>query len=86
MVGKSKNTPYCGVPLDSTQSTQIKRFGSNVRRERDAKDLTQERLAELVDLNVRTVQKIEAGHVNILFTTVKRIQNALKCPWDRLMD
>ena len=47
--------------------------------------MTQEKLAELVDLNIRTVQKIESGDINILLTTVLRIQRALKCSWDRLM-
>ena len=60
-------------------------FGSNVRRERTARQLTQERLAELVDLNIRTVQKIESGDINILLTTSIRLQRALKCPWERLM-
>jgi len=44
------------------------RFGVNLRRERIANGLTQERLAELADLNPRTVQKIEAGGLNILLT------------------
>jgi transcriptional regulator with XRE-family HTH domain len=47
--------------------------------------VTQEKLAELADLNIRTVQKIEAGDINILVTTVLRIQKALKCPWDKLL-
>ena len=47
--------------------------------------ITQEKLAELVDLNIRTVQKIEAGHVNILLTTVLRIQTALGCTWTDLL-
>jgi transcriptional regulator with XRE-family HTH domain len=48
--------------------------------------LTQEKLAELEDLNVRTIQKIESGHVNILFTTVVQIQKALKCSWEKFME
>lgn len=56
-----------------------------MRRERTAKAITQEALAEMVDLNVRTVQKIEAGEINILLTTVLRIQKALGCRWDQLM-
>jgi len=60
-------------------------FGANVRRERMARGITQERMAELVDLNVRTVQKIEAGEINILLTTVLRFFRALTCPWERLM-
>jgi DNA-binding XRE family transcriptional regulator len=50
-----------------------------------ARDFTQERLAELVDLNIRTVQKIEGGEINILLTTALRFQRVLKCPWDQLM-
>ena len=60
-------------------------FGANVRRERMALGITQERLAELVDLNIRTVQKIEAGEINILLTTVLRFFRVLTCPWERLM-
>lgn len=47
--------------------------------------MTQEQLAEAVDLNIRTVQKIEAGDVNILLTTVLRIQKALGCEWEELL-
>ena len=64
---------------------QLRAFGQNVRRERVGKKLTQEKLAALVDLNPRTVQKIEAGVVNILLTTVLRIHKALGCDWGRLM-
>lgn len=47
--------------------------------------MTQEKLAERADINPRTVQKIEAGNLNILLTTVWRLQNALGCSWDSLM-
>jgi len=47
--------------------------------------MTQEKLAEKADLNIRTLQKIEAGELNILITTARRIQRALGCPWDTLM-
>jgi len=52
-----------------------------VRRERTRQNVTQERLAELADLNIRTVQKIESGKL----TTASRIQEALRCKWDALM-
>jgi transcriptional regulator with XRE-family HTH domain len=74
------------VSLNSKQAAKLKTFGVNLRRERLAKALTQEKLAELVDLNIRTIQKIEAGHVNILLTTVFRLQRALGCEWRRLLD
>jgi transcriptional regulator with XRE-family HTH domain len=73
------------VPLNQKQSVQLKTFGSNIRRERMAKRLTQEKLAERTDLNIRTVQKIEAGEVNILLTTVLRLQKALGSSWEELL-
>lgn len=65
------------MALSGIQQKQLEAFGANMRRERLAQGITQERLAELVDLNIRTVQKIEAGEVNILFTTMVRIHLAL---------
>jgi transcriptional regulator with XRE-family HTH domain len=73
------------VPEKRVVNPRLRTFGQNVRRERVARQLTQEKLAELVKLNPRTLQKVEAGHVNILLTTVLRIQKALGCEWDRLM-
>ena len=73
------------MALDSKQTAQIKAFGQSVRRARMDKKITQEKLAELVDLNIRTVQKIEAGDVNILLTTVQRLHRALGCSWDEIL-
>ena len=73
------------MPLSSEQRSQIKSFGANVRRERTARKLTQEKLAEKADLFPRTIQKIEAGQLNILLTTVLRIQKALGCSWGDLL-
>jgi transcriptional regulator with XRE-family HTH domain len=64
---------------------ELRKLGANIRRERNAKNMTQERLAELADLNIRTVQKIEAGQINTLITTAIRLQHSLKCPWDKLL-
>jgi len=65
---------------------ELKQFGGNVRQERLLHNLTQEKLAELAQLNVRTIQKIEAGKTNILITTAKRIQRAIGCSWESLMN
>jgi transcriptional regulator with XRE-family HTH domain len=50
-----------------------------------ARTLTQERVAELADLNIRTLQKIEAGQTNILVTTATRLRAAIGCSWDSLL-
>jgi transcriptional regulator with XRE-family HTH domain len=73
------------VPPNPEISAELARFGANVRRERMALEMTQERLAEMADLNIRTVQKIEAGRMNVLITTATRIQEALRCRWDDLL-
>jgi transcriptional regulator with XRE-family HTH domain len=73
------------VPATGVQEQKLRAFGQNVRRERMAANLTQEKLAEMVELNIRTLQKIEAGDVNILLTTVLRIHKALGCAWEKLM-
>ncbi len=68
-----------------TTAQQLKKFGGNLRRERIARSITQERLAELADLNIRTLQKIEAGETNILVTTAQRLRRSLDCEWDELL-
>ena len=60
-------------------------MGANVRRERYRKGLTQEQLAERAGISTRNLQKVEAGELNILCTTVIRIQLALRCSWQNLM-
>ena len=73
------------MPLSKTDWVDIKRLGANVRRERNVRNLTQEKLAELADLHLRSLQKIEAGEINLLVTTVFRIKRALKCSWEKLL-
>ncbi len=73
------------MPADRLQASQLKTFGANVRRERVRQTITQERLAEMVALHPRTIQKIEAGKVNILLTTIMRMQRALRCLWENFL-
>jgi transcriptional regulator with XRE-family HTH domain len=73
------------VPSPAEIPRQLNRFGANLRRVRVARKVTQEKLAEAADLNIRTLQKIEAGQTNILVTTAMRLREALGCSWDELM-
>lgn len=63
----------------------LAQLGRNLERERRERGITQEQLAEAVDLHPRVVQKIEAGETNLKSTTLFRLQAALKCPWERLV-
>jgi DNA-binding XRE family transcriptional regulator len=47
--------------------------------------MTQNRVAELAELDLRTIQKIEAGEINLLITTVLRLKRALECDWNDIL-
>ena len=83
--GQPLFAPKYGVPLSKKDWVDIKALGANVRRERIKRNLTQEKLAELADLHLRSLQKIEAGEINLLITTVLRIKRGLKCSWEALL-
>lgn len=63
----------------------MKQLGDALRRARVARKLTQEKLAEKCSLNPRTIQKIEAGDIAILVSTLVRLQAALGCTWTNLL-
>jgi transcriptional regulator with XRE-family HTH domain len=73
------------VPQSGRKLPELGVLGANVGRERMARGVTLEELAEAVDLNWRTIQKIEAGKINVLVATVLRLPRALGCPWAELM-
>ena len=67
------------------ESAILQSFGANVRRLRVQVGLTQARLAELADVELRTEQKWESGEINPPLTTLTRIQAVFGCKWDALM-
>lgn len=88
LLGRSAFRECClvwWVPLSPPEQKALCQFGAAVRRERTALGMTQDRLAELTQLHLRTIQKIEAGDINVLLTTVQRLHKTLGCPWDSLM-
>jgi transcriptional regulator with XRE-family HTH domain len=67
------------------RSNVLKSFGANLRRLRVQAGLTQARLAELADVELRTEQKWERGEINPPLTTLARIQAVLGCKWEVLL-
>lgn len=61
-------------PFDRARRT----VASNVRRRRIGLGLTQEDFAEHANLDVRHVQKIEAGDVNLTLRTLSVVAKALR--------
>lgn len=61
-------------------------LGQNVTRLRGVRGLTQERLAELVEVDRRYIQRIEAGTANPGIGVLARLKVALSVSWTRLLD
>ncbi len=60
------------------------RFGKNVATLRRGTGLTQEALAEKLDINVRHLQKIEAGEVAPSFGSLYCFRRTFKVQWSDL--
>ena len=61
----------------SKRNQVLAAFGSNVRKAREAKDFTQEQLAEKADLDQTYISGIERGLRNPSIISVVRIAKAL---------
>lgn len=59
-------------------SVLSERFGEVVRRERESKGISQERLAELADLDRTYVQRLEGGRYSPTLDTVESLARALQ--------
>jgi len=62
-----------------------KAFGANLRRVRNAAGFTQAKLAERINIELRTLQKFEAGEINVPLFNVVRLQRVLHCSWQDLL-
>ncbi len=65
---------------------ELRRLGSRVREHRHDRGLTQEALAEALDLSVAYVSLIERGGRNPPYTTVVAIARALGIPMSRIVN
>lgn len=61
-------------------------LGQNVARLRGKRGLTQEQLAELVEVDRRYIQRIEAGTANPGIDVLANLKNVLSVSWTRLLD
>lgn len=66
-------------------SPDMRAVGRAIKAARQEAGLTQEKLAADSELAPRVLQKIEAGQITILVTTLIRIRRALRCEFDDLL-
>lgn len=64
--------------MAKTKARELERFGSNVRKLREARDWTQEQLAEEADLDQTYISGIERGERNLTILSVTKLAAALK--------
>lgn len=64
----------------------LKRFGKNVKIERIKKDLTQEKLSEILDVNQNYIACIERGRQNMSLGKILELANALNIKIEKLLD
>jgi DNA-binding XRE family transcriptional regulator len=59
--------------------------GRNICRIRMEAMVTQEKLAELLDIDRRSIQRIESGRWNMTIDYLDRFRRALRCEWSDLL-
>ena len=74
--------PSLSPPPTIAKEALRKTLGANVRRERTARQISQEELASRCGLNPRTIVKIEAGEIGIRPETLDRIERAISCTFN----
>ena len=67
------------------KKTLLKKFGKNVKIERIKKDLTQEQLSEILDVNQNYIACIECGRQNMSLGKILELANALNVDIETLL-
>lgn len=71
--------------INITKNDLLKKFGLNVKFARMKKGLTQEQLAELMNIHWTYIAKIETGKVNMSLGKVLEIANTLEVDINKLL-
>ena len=65
--------------------TTLQRFGAQLRKIREKKGISQEKLAELAGLHRTYVSNVERGRCNISLLNIEKLAVALGVPMAKLM-
>ena len=61
-------------------------LGNKIRLERMKRDMSQEKLAELANVSIRTISDIERGITDIRYTNLIQIAKAFQLTTSQLLD
>jgi len=64
----------------------LKQLGQNLRKERNKKEISQEKLAEINNIDYKYYQRIETGRVNITIKTLYKLSKSLNIKPYKLLD
>ena len=76
---RRRSAPNRPVPA-AVPERVLRAVGRRVGELRRERGLTQEQLAEILELSVRYVQFVESGEENLTVTTLVKIANGLRVP------
>lgn len=74
---RSTRAPAPSRSASAREADVLREIGECVRRAREAADLTQERAAELADIDYKRWQKLEQGGINATTRTLLRVADAV---------
>jgi putative transcriptional regulator len=72
--------------VKNNERRALLRFGLRVAELREERGLTQEQLAELIEMSSRNLQRVEAGQGNVDMLTLVALSAALRCRLAELFD
>jgi transcriptional regulator with XRE-family HTH domain len=72
--------------VKDTDKKKLKILGANIKRLREAKQLSLRELSYSCNIDNSKISKIEKGHVNITFTTIMQLAEALEITPSQLLN
>jgi transcriptional regulator with XRE-family HTH domain len=64
--------------VEKSYQLEIKKFGLEVKRLREANSITQQQLADSCEVDIRTIQRIERGDVSVGLQILFSLADAFK--------
>ncbi|MBS1596095.1 MAG: helix-turn-helix transcriptional regulator [Bacteroidetes bacterium] len=74
------------MPLSQQQKRDLKKLGARIKELRKAKGMTQNELANAVDMDYQNISRLERGEKNAVYLTIKEIARGLGVSMAELLE